>query len=136
MLKKKKPDGLDQAWAFESIARLNMTNISNTYFTNNKPIVVKEQMAQQKQIQATQSWYEPALHTLEQMLEVRRANLRKRNGDENQAAVTREEFMEHLHDLNGMQLWQAAELVSSLKRAGKIICFGRFIQMDEQGGEE
>lgn len=114
----------------------NMTNISNTYFTNNKPIVVKEQMAQQKQIQTTQSWYEPALHTLEQMLDVRRANLRKRNGDENQAAVTREEFMEHLHDLNGMQLWQAAELVSSLKRAGKIICFGRFIQMGEQGGEE
>lgn len=113
-----------------------MTNISNTYFTNNKGLGVKEQMAQQKQIQATQSWYEPALHTLEQMLDVRRANLRKRNGDENQAAVTREEFMEHLHDLNGMQLWQAAELVSSLKRAGKIICFGRFIQMGEQDGEE
>lgn len=113
-----------------------MTNISNTYFTNNKRLVVKEQMAQQKQIQATQSWYEPALHTLEQMLEVRRANLRKRNGDENQAAVTREEFMEHLHDLNGMQLWQAAEIVSSLKRAGKIKCFGRFIQMGEQDGEE
>ena len=112
-----------------------MTNISNTFTTHNKPIVVKEQMAQQKQIQATQSWYEAALHTLEQMLEVRRANLRKRNGDENQAAVTREEFMEHLHDLNCMQLWQAAELVSSLKRAGKIICFGRFIQMGEQGGE-
>ena len=113
-----------------------MTNISNTYFTNNKRLVVKEQMAHQKQIQTTQSWYEPALHLLEQMLDVRRANLRKRNGDENQAAVTRDEFMEHLHDLNGMQLWQAAELVSSLKRAGKIKCFGRFIQMGEQGGEE
>lgn len=38
-----------------------MTNISNTYFTNNKGLGVKEQMAKQKQIQATQSWYEPAL---------------------------------------------------------------------------
>lgn len=88
---------------------------------------------EQKQIQATQSWFEPALEVLEHMLERRRKNLRKIKGDENQAAVTRDEFIENLHDLKGMNLWQASEVVASLKRAGKIKCFGRFIQM---GGED
>ncbi|MFW2160817.1 hypothetical protein ACG93T_05455 [Acinetobacter beijerinckii] len=92
-------------------------------------------LPEHKQIQSVQSWYEPALHRLEQMLDIRKANLRKRNNDENQAAVTREEFLETLHDLDGIQLHEAARLVSSLKSAGKIKCFGRFIQMNEQGGD-
>ncbi|MGR0306543.1 hypothetical protein [Acinetobacter beijerinckii] len=92
-------------------------------------------LPEHKQIQSVQSWYETALHRLEQMLDTRKANLRKRNNDENQAAVTRDEFIETLHDLDGIQLYEAARLVSSLKSAGKIKCFGRFIQMNEQGGE-
>ncbi|ENX22444.1 hypothetical protein F892_01686 [Acinetobacter vivianii] len=107
-----------------------MTNISNSTLSN------KQQLAEQKQIQATQSWYAPSLEVLEKMLDKRRANLRKRNGDEKQAAVTRDEFIEHLHDLKGMNLWQASEVVASLKRAGKIKCFGRFIQMGDQDGEQ
>lgn len=35
-----------------------------------------------------------------------------------------------------MNLWQATEVVASLKRAGKIKCFGRFIQVNEKDGEE
>ncbi len=106
-----------------------MANISNSIISN------KQQIFEQKQIQVTQSWFEPALEVLEHMLERRRKNLRKINSDENQAAVTRDEFMEHLHDLKDMNLWQASEVVASLKRAGKIKCFGRFIQMGEQEGE-
>ncbi|MCH7394212.1 hypothetical protein MMP66_07950 [Acinetobacter dispersus] len=106
-----------------------MTNISNSTLSN------KQQLAEQKQIQATQSWYVPAIEVLEKMLEKRRENLRKIKGDVNQAAVTRDEFIEHLHDLKGMNLWQAAEVVSSLKRAGKIECFGRFIKLKDQGGD-
>lgn len=94
-------------------------NLPNTLIDNNSEIV-------------TPPWAVPALEVLEQMLEKRRENLRKRNGDENQAAVTRDEFLEHLHDLKGMTLWHASDLVSSLKRAGVIKCFGRFIQMAEQ----
>lgn len=107
-----------------------MTNISNSTLSN------KQQLAEQKQIQATQSWYAPSLEVLEKMLDKRRANLRKIKSDESQAAVTRDEFIEHLHDLKGMNLWQASEVVASLKRAGKIKCFGRFIQMNDQGGEQ
>ncbi|ENW97368.1 hypothetical protein [Acinetobacter dispersus] len=105
-----------------------MTNISNSTLSN------KMKLAEQKQTQVTQSWYDPALEVLEQMLEKRRANLRKIKSDENQAAVTREEFMETLHDLKGMTLWQAGDVIASLKRAGKIKCFGRFIQLNDQGG--
>ena len=106
-----------------------MTNISNSIISN------KQLLVEQKLIQATQSWFEPALEVLEHMLERRRKNLRKIKSDENQAAVTRDEFIENLHDLKGMNLWQATEVVSSLKRAGKIKCFGRFIQMSEGGDE-
>ena len=49
-----------------------------------------------KQVIELQSWYEPALRTLDGLLEIRRANLRKIKGDEKNAAVTRDEFMEML----------------------------------------
>jgi hypothetical protein len=37
--------------------------------------------AEHKQTQSIQSFYDPALHTLEKLLDVRKANLRKRNDD-------------------------------------------------------
>ena len=39
-----------------------------------------------KQVIELQSWYEPALRTLDGLLEIRRANLRKIKGDEKNAA--------------------------------------------------
>lgn len=56
---------------------MNMTNISNSIISN------KQLLLEQKQIQATQSWFEPALEVLEHMLERRRKNLRKIKSDEN-----------------------------------------------------
>lgn len=43
-----------------------------------------------KQMMQLQSWYEPALRTLDGLLEIRRANLRKIKGDEKNAAITRD----------------------------------------------
>lgn len=94
-----------------------------------------QQMAEQKHLQNVQTWHDPALHTLEKLLETRKANLRKRNGDESKAAVTRNEFMQALHDEHRISIWYAGEVVSSLKRAGKINCFGSFINLPEQEGE-
>ncbi|ATZ62926.1 hypothetical protein [Acinetobacter bereziniae] len=88
-----------------------------------------------KQIQWTQSWYEPALKSLNVILDVRRANLRKIKRDENQAAVTREEFIEILVNERGVTVYQASEIISSLLRAKKILMFGRFIQMTDEVGE-
>ncbi|MDH0031359.1 MULTISPECIES: hypothetical protein [unclassified Acinetobacter] len=90
-------------------------------------------LPEHKQVQAIQSWYEPALTTLERMLEVRKENLRKIKRDENQAAVTREEFMEALNKERRMPLYEAGKVVSSLYHAKKIIMFGRFIQIVKDG---
>lgn len=88
-----------------------------------------------KQIQAIQSWYEPALRTLNNLLDVRKANLRKINRDEANAAVTRDELMEALHQHHRMSYGDASLVITSLHRADKILMFGRFIQLKDQVGE-
>ena len=87
-----------------------------------------------KQMMQLQSWYEPALRTLDGLLEIRMANLRKIKGDEKNAAVTRDEFMETLINEHRISAWYAGEIISSLHRAGLIFMFGRFIQMNEEVG--
>ncbi|MDA3509289.1 hypothetical protein MJ004_12900 [Acinetobacter junii] len=89
-----------------------------------------------KQTQSIQSWYEPALRTLNDFLEVRKANLRKINRDEANAAVTRDELIEALSREHRMSYHDAGMIISSLHRADKIIMFGRFIQVNEKDGEE
>ena len=89
-----------------------------------------------KQTQAIQSWHEPALRTLNSFLEVRKANLRKINRDESNAAVTRDELIEALSRDHRISYQDAGMIISSLHRCEEIIMFGRFIQMIEQGGEE
>ena len=88
-----------------------------------------------KQMMQLQSWYEPALRTLDGLLEIRRANLRKVNGVKN-AAVTRDEFMEMLINDHRISAWYAGEIISSLHRAGHIFMFGRFIKNIEKGGAQ
>lgn len=89
-----------------------------------------------KQIQWTQSWFDPALNSLEGILNVRRANLRKIKRDESNAAVTRDEFIEVLTMEHRITIYQASEIISSLLRAGKIFMFGRFIWMNEKVGDK
>lgn len=92
-------------------------------------------MAQLKHAQTIQSWHEPAMETLNSYLNVRRANLRKINRDEANAAVTRDELMEALHQHHRMSYGDASLVITSLHRADKILMFGRFIQLKDQGGE-
>lgn len=92
--------------------------------------IQNQQTDEQKRQQALQTWYEPTLYTLEKLLEIRKANLRNRNDDENKAAVLRNELMQALHDEHRIEIWYAGEIVSSLKRAGKIHCFGNFIDLN------
>ena len=88
-----------------------------------------------KQVQWTQSWYDPALKSLNGILDVRRANLRKIKRDESNAAVTRDEFIEILTNDPRITVYQASEIISSLLRAERIISFGRFIQINQKAGE-
>lgn len=89
-----------------------------------------------KQTQIIQSWHEPALRTLNSYLDVRKANLRKINRDEANAAVTRDELIEALSRDHRISYQDAGMIISSLHRCEKIIMFGRFVQLNEQGGEE
>ncbi|OTL18911.1 hypothetical protein [Acinetobacter pittii] len=90
---------------------------------------------QQKHIQ---SWHEPALRTLSGLLKKRKENLARQNRDVNNAAVTRDEFMQALvdqHGKHGLYLVHAGQIISSLYRAKRIRYLGStFIQMNE-GGE-
>lgn len=92
-------------------------------------------LPEHKQTQAIQSWHEPALRTLNQFIDVRKANLRKINRDEANAAVTRDELIEALSQAHRISHQDAGMIISSLHRCEKIIMFGRFIQSNEQGGE-
>ncbi|OTT73146.1 hypothetical protein CAT75_03800 [Acinetobacter baumannii] len=106
-----------------------MSNVSNQ--SN------KDKLLELKRQQSYQSWHEPALKTLTGLLKERKANLKKRNHDEYQAAVTRDEFMQGLvddHGVHGINLYHAGVIISSLYRAKKIRYLGSFIQIIEGDG--
>lgn len=108
-----------------------MSNVSNQ--SN------KDKLLELKRQQSYQSWHEPALKTLTGLLKERKANLKKRNHDENQAAVTRDEFMQGLvddHGVHGINLYHAGVIISSLYRAKKIRYLGSFIQIMDEGAEK
>jgi len=108
---------------------MNMqTNLSNQS--------TKDKLLEQKRQQSYQSWHEPALRTLSGLLAERKQNLKRRNHDENQAAATRDEFMEALvneHGVHGINLYHAGVIISSLYRAKRIRYLGTFIQIIEKG---
>ncbi|AQV16937.1 hypothetical protein [Acinetobacter pittii] len=94
----------------------------------------KDNLQEQKRQQIIQSWYEPALKTLGDLLEKRRENLRNQNREEKNAAVKRDEFMQALSDQHRMPLFHAGQIISSLYRAKRIRYLGStFIQMNEEG---
>lgn len=96
---------------------------------------VFKKQPEHKHVQGVQSWYEPALRTLDELLDIRRANLRKINRDEANAAVMRDEFVEMLMNEHRLSAWYAGEIIVSLLRAERIMMFGRFIQIIEKEGE-
>lgn len=96
--------------------------------------VLKKQ-PEYKHVQGVQSWYEPALRTLDGLLDIRKANLRRINRDEANAAVMRDELIEMLMTEHRISAWYAGEIIASLLRAERIMMFGRFIQIIEKEGE-
>ncbi|EPF72579.1 hypothetical protein GCM10025882_32050 [Acinetobacter gyllenbergii] len=81
-----------------------------------------------KQIQAIQSWYEPALDLLNKLLERNKANLRRRGYTEENAAITREEFRQQLAHLGRISLHTAGEIETSLYNARKIEYMGGYVR--------
>lgn len=81
-----------------------------------------------KQLQAIQSWYEPALKLLNDLLERNKANLRKRGYNEENAAITREEFRQQLARHGRITLHLAGEIETSLFKAQKIEYMGGYLR--------
>ncbi|ETP82144.1 hypothetical protein P640_2488, partial [Acinetobacter baumannii UH0707] len=95
------------------------------------------QIKDSRQQSEIQSFYEPALRVLGHLFEVKKQNLRNKGYDENNAAVTRDEFMQGLvndHGVHGINLYHAGVIISSLYRAKKIRYLGSFIQIIEGDG--
>ncbi|CAM0731301.1 Transposase [Acinetobacter baumannii] len=90
-----------------------------------------------KQTQEIQSFFDPALVILNELHDRNRKNLRAKGYDENNAAITRDEFMQGLvndHGVHGINLYHAGVIISSLYRAKKIRYLGSFIQIIEGDG--
>lgn len=81
-----------------------------------------------KQLQAIQSWYEPALKLLNVLLERNKANLRKRGYNEENAAITREEFRQQLARRGRITLHLAGEIETSMYKAQKIEYMGGYLR--------
>lgn len=81
-----------------------------------------------KQLQAIQSWYEPAMKLLNDLLERNKANLRKRGYNEENAAITREEFRQQLARRGRITLHLAGEIETSLYKAQKIEYMGGYLR--------
>lgn len=81
-----------------------------------------------RQLQAIQSWYEPALKLLNDLLERNKANLRKRGYNEENAAITREEFRQQLARCGRITLHLAGEIETSLFKAQKIEYMGGYLR--------
>lgn len=81
-----------------------------------------------KQQQGVQSFYEPALKLLNDLLERNRANLRKRGYNEMNAAITRHEFKEQMQRQFRITMHLASEIDISLYNAGKVECFGGYVK--------
>ncbi|MGZ7882426.1 hypothetical protein [Acinetobacter soli] len=89
-----------------------------------------------KRQQIIQSWYEPALRTLSKIIAKKEENLKRINRDINNAAVSRDEFVDALLSEHRMLYhYHASEIITSLYRAGKIRYLGKFIQMNRKEGE-
>lgn len=87
-----------------------------------------KQQPEFKQQQNVQSFYEPALKLLDEMLERNKANLRSKGYDENNAAISKNAFKELLVYRMRISQWLAQELISSLIKSAAVDSFGSFIK--------
>lgn len=77
-----------------------------------------------QRLQAIQTWYEPALRLLTQMLEQCRNRLRRRGHDPDNAAVHKDDFRRELCQRHHLNYSYAHEIERSLGAAGRVEYIG------------
>lgn len=81
-----------------------------------------------KQQQGVQSFFEPALVVLKELHDRNRRNLRSKGYDENNAAITREEFSQLMARRFRITQWLAGRIVTGLVNAGLVESFGGYLK--------
>ncbi|MDC5324330.1 hypothetical protein NRA33_16790 [Acinetobacter baumannii] len=88
-----------------------------------------------KQTQEIQSFFDPALVILNELHDRNRKNLRAKGYDENNAAITREEFSEAMARQFRITQWLAQQVVTSLTKAYLVDSFGGYVKPKDKDGE-
>lgn len=81
-----------------------------------------------KQQQGVQSFYEPTLQLLNEVLAVKAEYLKSRGHNENNAAVTKEELAQKMAYRFRITIWLAQQVISSLIKADQITAFGGYVK--------
>ncbi|OTG78507.1 hypothetical protein B9T31_17505 [Acinetobacter sp. ANC 4558] len=84
-----------------------------------------------KDTQSIQSFYEPALEILTQLINRNKDNLRSKGYDENNAAITKEEFAQEMARRFRVTQWLAHQVATSLINANLIKSFGGYVKFEE-----
>ncbi|EXH06283.1 hypothetical protein [Acinetobacter baumannii] len=87
-----------------------------------------QQIKDSRQQSEIQSFYEPALRVLGHLFEVKKQNLRNKGYDENNAAITREEFSQTMAQRFRTNQWLAGQIVNSLANADLVQKFGGYVK--------
>ncbi|MEB6624637.1 hypothetical protein MXM84_09030 [Acinetobacter pittii] len=87
-----------------------------------------QQIKDSRQQSEIQSFYEPALRVLGHLFEVKKQNLRNKGYDENNAAITREEFSQTMAQRFRINQWLAGQIVNSLANADLVQKFGGYVK--------
>ena len=81
-----------------------------------------------KQQQSVQSFYEPALRVLNDVHEIKRANLERRGYNKDNAAVTKEELAQKMAYRFKITIWLAHQVITSLIKTQTIEAFGGYVK--------
>lgn len=85
--------------------------------------VIQTLMAQ-KSLHSIQSWYEPALFVLNELLEKARETLKKRKYNEGNAAVSRESFRAEMQSRYRISIQMIMDIEKSIANAKQIEVIG------------
>lgn len=81
-----------------------------------------------KQQQGVQSFYEPTMQLLNEVLAVKAEYLKSRGHNENNAAVTKEELAQKMAYRFRITIWLAQQVISSLIKAEQLMAFGSYVK--------
>ncbi|EMQ0071185.1 TPA: hypothetical protein OXO77_001908 [Acinetobacter baumannii] len=80
-----------------------------------------------KQTSQVQSFYEPAMAVVVELMAVKKRNLKSKGYDENNAAIAKEELRQALLRRFRINHYMASQIVTSLAKSGHIREFGGYV---------